>query len=148
MGFPRVRFNTRWALIGIAALAILGVAVARFVNAGLLFVMCLNQEREEIRRANEARDRAEVTTAPFVIYQQQVAEYHTKRSEYHARRKWLYLRAMVEFWAEMPRTSPSPRGLTYPEVPHVPPPTPLPSGAEPKRKKRTGRGTLVRDAAT
>jgi hypothetical protein len=120
-------------MIGIAALTILGIAAVRFAYAGLLFGLYLHQERMELRWMEEARAKAKAQSPPFDEYQTRVAEYCARSAAYHAECKWLYVRAMFEFWATIPYTDPSPPGLVHPEIPYVPPPKPLvPAAVKPE----------------
>src|SRR5262249_26775874 len=68
----------------------------------------------------------------FAAYEERIAEYHARRAEYHSRLKWLYVRAIFEFWAKIPYRSLDPPGLERPQIPYVPPPKPLvPASAKP-----------------
>jgi hypothetical protein len=133
MTLARVRFNTCTMMIGIAALTILGFVAVRFAHAGLLFGLCLLQEREELGWMEEARAKTKAESPPFDEYQRRLAEYYARSAAYHAERKWLYLRAMFAFWAKIPNTDPSPPGLVHPEIPYVPPPRPwVPAAIKPE----------------
>jgi hypothetical protein len=119
-------------MVSLAALTVLAVVACRIAFAGVLVFICYMMERDDHRRIADARDRAKVESPPFAIYEDEVAEYHVRRAEYHSRLKWLYLRAMFEFWAKIPYRSLDPPGLEQPEVPYVPPPRPLvPARAKP-----------------
>jgi hypothetical protein len=115
-------------MIALAALTVLTFAAFRFAYAGLLFGVCLTQEREQVRYMEEANQKATTSQPPFDRYDKDLAAYHAQSAAYHSRRKWLYLRAMFEFWDRIPNPPPEP-DLVYPEVPYVPPPKPLPSRA-------------------
>jgi hypothetical protein len=125
MSPARVRFSVRSMMIGIAGGTVLVFLGIRIAYAGLFLAICLCQEREELNFMEVARARAEVAPAPFALHQWEVAEFHARSAAYHAKRKWRYVRAMLEFWARIPDSSPTPPDLRYPKVPCVPPPEPL-----------------------
>jgi hypothetical protein len=119
-------------MVSIAALTVLTVAAFRVAFAGMLVVICMISERNDYWSMAVARDRARGASPLFVAYEEKVAEYHARRAEYYSRLKWLYVRAMFEFWAKIPYRSPDPPGLEPPEIPFVPPPRPLaPAGLKP-----------------
>jgi hypothetical protein len=119
-------------MVVIAALTVLTVVAFRVAFAGILVFICTMAERNDHRSMVEARDRAKVASPLFAAYEEKVAEYHVRRAEYHSRLKWLYVRAMFEFWAKIPYRSLDPPGLERPGIPYVPPPRPLvPAGVKP-----------------
>jgi hypothetical protein len=125
MGRRGVRISLRHLMIAIAVLAVLTTAAIRFVYAGWFIYGSLYQEREELRRMEGALARDRTDWPLFHQYYKEVAQYHAERSAYHSRCKWLYVRAMFAFWSRLPERPPMPETVR-PEVPYVPPPTPIP----------------------
>ncbi len=73
----------------------------------------------------EALGSARTDPTVFCQYDKEVAQYHARRSAYYSRCKWLYVRAMFAFWSRFPERPTMP-GIVRPEIPYIPPPTPIP----------------------
>jgi hypothetical protein len=141
MHLNRVRFTTRKMMIAIACLTVLAVVGMRVAYAGLLFGLSFYQEREETRKEEEAHRLSKTESPPFDDFQEKVANFHARLADYHCKCKWLYLRAMFVFWAEIPRRPPAPE-IRYP---FMAPPRPLPARTGTSRSSgRAGVRSLSR----
>jgi len=107
-------------MIAVAVFPLLIVAGFHFIVGAIFFGECLSCEREHLRRVEEVYETDESDPAQFDQHIRMVADAHAQSAARYSRLKWRYLRAMFEFWKEIPEPP-------IPEVPsYIPPPTPRP----------------------